>query len=380
MSVYFAFLLAFLYMASFSATRMLVILYALKLGAQPLAIGLLAATFTLFPMLLSWQVGRILDRYGPRWLLTLSAAGCACGLLLPYFVPALAALFALGALSGLTGTFFNLSMQNLVGRVSDASNRTRNYSNIAMSISVANVVGPALAGLSIDHLGHAYTFLGVAGLVAVLVLLLLIWGRVLPGGRRDSAPARGVRRLLANPLLWPVLVASSSAQSGLDVFQIYMPVYGNAQGLSASEIGVIVSMCAAGGFLSRIILTRLVAWSSEVMVLAYALFLGALSFVAVPFLHAAAGLAVIAFVFGFGLNCSQPLVLTMLFSRLPEGRAGEALGLRFSLDNGVKCVGPVVFGVAASAFGVGAVFWINAMMLTAGGAITRFHSARPNRE
>jgi predicted MFS family arabinose efflux permease len=133
-------------------------------------------------------------------------------------------------------------------------------------------------------------------------------------------------------------------------------------------------MCAAGGFISRIIITTLVAWSSEIRVLAYTLLLGALSFVAVPFFYTTVMLAAIAFVFGFGLNCSQPLVLTLLYSRSPEGRAGEALGLRFSLDNGVKCIGPVLFGVAAATFGVGAVFWINALVLTTGGAITRFNS------
>ena len=47
-------------------SKVVVSLYALDLGAGAATVGLLAAGFALFPLLLAVQVGRISDRYGVR--------------------------------------------------------------------------------------------------------------------------------------------------------------------------------------------------------------------------------------------------------------------------------------------------------------------------
>lgn len=379
MPIVLAFALALSQMTGMRASRVLVVLYALKLGAGPVAIGLLAATFAFFPMVLSWHAGKVVDRHGSRLPLTYGAAIGACGLLLPYFFPSLAMVFAAGVLIGLSSTFYNLSLQNLIGTLSKVNTRTRNYSNYAMVISTANAAGPLLAGFAIDRAGYGPTFLTAAGLMAMPVLLLLAFGRVLPGGRTEPAPALGFRDTLTNPQIWPVLAASSIAQSGLELFNVYIPVYGDANGLSASAIGVIIAMCAVGGFAARLLLMRLISLANEERVLAYALFLGAASFVAVPFFKTALVLSLIAFVFGFGVNCTQPIALTLMYSRSPKGRSGEALGLRFALDNAARLVAPVIFGMIGSAVGLGAVFWVNAVVLAAGGALTRMDRPKCER-
>src|ERR1043166_7736350 len=315
MTIYLCFSLALFNMISQRAVRVLVTLYALTLGAEPLTIGLLAATFSLFPMLLSWHAGKISDRFGPRWPLTVGAVLGVCALLLPYFLPALGSLFVAAMLFGLGSTFYNVSLQNVVGMVSNAGNRARNYSNYTMVISVANSMGPLLAGFTIDRSGHAFTFLLIAGVLVAPAILLGIWGGALPGGRRNSGPSVGIRQALTNPQVWPVLAASSIAQSGLEMFSVYIPVYCHAHGMSASAIGAVIAMAAVGGFAARLMLTRLIAWLNEGEVLAYALFLGALSFVAVPFFSSAGALSLISFAFGFGLNCSQPISLIQIFNR-----------------------------------------------------------------
>ena len=363
--------LALFNMAGTRASRVLAVLYAIQLGAQPFTIGALAATFALFPMLLSWPAGRISDRYGPRWPLTLGALGSACGMLVPCFVPTLTAVFIAAAMSGIASTFYSIALQNLVGMLSNPQNRARNFSNYSMAISVANSAGPLIAGFALDSAGHVLAFLYVAACFMLPVAMLAAWGGMLPRGRHNPAPAMNLRSTLTNPGVWPVLVASSLAQSGLDIFQFYIPVYGSAHGLSASAIGIIIGMCAVGGFGARMILPPLIAWLKEEKVLAYALVLGGLSLVAVPFVTTAAALSVIAFFFGFGLNVSQPISFMIMYARSPAGRSGEALGVRFAVDNATKLVAPVIFGALAAAFGVAALFWINAAMLTSGSMLIR---------
>ena len=75
MSINFALALALLNMSSMRAGRVLLVLYALELGAAPSTVGLLAATFSIFPALLSMQAGRLADRLVSRPLLILGALG-----------------------------------------------------------------------------------------------------------------------------------------------------------------------------------------------------------------------------------------------------------------------------------------------------------------
>jgi acyl-CoA synthetase (NDP forming) len=47
------------------------------------------------------------------------------------------------------------------------------------------------------------------------------------------------------------------------------------------------------------------------------------------------------------------------------------MGLRLTADNIMRLVGPMLFGLIATAIGMPAVFWINALMLGCGGVFTR---------
>ena len=371
MTLYLTLALAFFNMTGVRASRVLGVLYAIQLGAQPFTIGALAATFALFPLLLSWPAGRIVDRYGPRMPLLLGAVGSGIGMLLPCFWPALTAVFIAAAMSGIATTFYSIALQNMVGAFSTADNRARNYSNYAMAISTAAASGPLLAGFSFDSVGAASAFAIGAACFAVPAVMLMLWGRILPRAKPSTAPPMNVKSVLTNPGVWPVLVASSLAQSGLDIFLFYVPVYGAGHGLSSAEIGVVIAMCAIGGFAARVILPSWIARFSEERVLGQALVLSGVSLVLVPFFTTAVALSVIGFVFGFGLNVTQPISLIIMYARSPEGRSGEALGVRFAADNATKLVGPIVFGAIAAAVGVPPLFWINAAMLLSGGVLMR---------
>ena len=279
MSLYFTFALALFNFTSVMAGRVLLILYALKLGAQPFAIGILAATYSVLPMLLSWQVGRLSDRFGSRWLLMFGAAGGACGMLVPYYMPGLPAIYIAAVMNGLSIAFFDVSLQNLVGLLSEPHNRALNFSNFSLVISVTSFLGPLLAGFSIDLSGHAVACLYLVVLSLVPVLMLAIWGGTLPGGSRDVPPAGSIRDMLIGSGLWKVLVTSSLVMTGTALFQFYMPIYGHGIGLSASAIGVVLAMYSAAAFVVRLIIPRLITWLSEEKVLAYAFFLGAASLI-----------------------------------------------------------------------------------------------------
>lgn len=378
MSINFALALTLFYGTGMRAAQVLLALYALHLGAKPLPIGILAATYAAFPMLLSWQVGKLADRFGSRWPLMCGAFCGTCGMLVPYFLPGLPALYLASAMYGLLHAFSNVCLQNMVGLLSNPRNRSRNFSNFTLVQSVTVFLGPLLSGFSIDYAGYAVACLSLALISLAPMAMLAIRGGILTKGSPASALAGSVRDLLAETGLWRVLVTSSLMTTGVDLFQFYMPIYGHGIGLSASAIGVVLAMFAVAAFIVRMVLPLLIARFTEEKILVWAFFFGAASLMLVPFFKSVAVLALISFLFGLGMGSGAPITLMQTFSNAAEGRSGEAMGLRVTVNQMTRVVVPLVFGSIGSLFGLVPVFWVNALMLAGGGAIGRRKGAAPN--
>jgi predicted MFS family arabinose efflux permease len=178
--------------------------------------------------------------------------------------------------------------------------------------------------------------------------------------------------------LWKVMTASCLVVTGIDLFHFYMPIYAHGIGLSASATGVVLATFSAAAFVVRLILPRLIRWLTEGEVLTYSLFIGAVSYMLVPFFNSYEALALISFLFGLGMGCGQPITTMLTFSSSAKGRSGEVLGLRVAVNHLTRVVGPILFGSIGSAFGVFPVFWVNALLLASGGAITRTDATGSN--
>ena len=167
MAVYFALAVGFFGFVEMSAARIVLTLYALNLGAPGSAVGVVGGLFYVFPLLLSWPIGTLADRYSAVRLLL---AGTACGavaLALPYFSHALTTFYTAAALCGLRSAFFHVTLQNLIGTLSKPEERARNFSNFSLMGATTNFAGPLYAGYCIDHMGHATACLFVAVLPVI---------------------------------------------------------------------------------------------------------------------------------------------------------------------------------------------------------------------
>jgi MFS family permease len=351
--------------------RVLLSLYALSLGAQPSAVGLLVASYFAFPLALSWPIGVLSDRIGARGLLLFGSVCGAGGMLVPYYVHSMPALYFAGMMIGLSFVFSNVLLQNLVGILSKPNERMKNFSNSSLVGSATNFLGPLVAGLAIDHSGHAIACLYVVALAFTATLLLVFWGGVLPGAQRHTAVKGSARDTLTDPAIVRILISSSLVQVGQDLYQFYLPVYSHGIGLSASAIGAILATFASATFVVRIIMQGLIKRLGEQRVLSYSFYLAAAGFILVPFFRSPIALAMVSFMFGLGMGCGQPITTMLLFSRSAQGRSGETLGLRQTANNIVRVIAPSLFGFVATAFGLMPVFGISALMMASGGLITR---------
>lgn len=371
--------LNYLYVLSFftvvivRAGRLLLALYALRLDAEPFTVGLLAATFSFLPMTISYWVGRISDRFGSRWPMLWGIAGGGIGILVPFFFENMVALFIAAILNGFAFAFYNVALQNAIGLVSTPENRTKNFSNFTMVVSIGTLVGPMLTGFSVDWTGHVHTCLWIALVTLIPIAMLMISGGILPlgSGKKEKAASGNMMEVLTDPGMRRTLILSSLMQTGFDLFNFYMPVYAHSVGLSASATGVLAGVFAIAGFSVRMILDWLIKRFTVETVLKGAFILSALGWFLVPFFTDILMLCVISFVFGFGISIGQPITLSLSFSNAKDGRSGEAMGVRLMVNHGTRVVVPLLFGTIGTAFGAFPVFWINGLMLLSGLLLTR---------
>ena len=376
MAIALALTLTFIAFTALNAARVVLSLYALTLGAPASSVGVLGGMFYVFPLLLSWPIGALSDRIGPRRLLMAGAIAGTGALLLPYYVREVGAFYGAAALCGLSIAFYHVTLQNLVGTLSTPQQRARNFSNFSLVGAVTSFVGPLIAGFSIDNIGHANAALVIVGISATAFIALPIGWNHLPKPKPPAPKADAPRDMPADARVWRMLTASAMVQLGTDLFQFYIPIYGHEIGLSASAIGSVLASFAAAAFVVRIFLPRLVKHGRHETLLMYCFYAGALGFLATPFFHSVPLLMLCSFSFGLGMGCGTPLTVMLMFETSSEGRSGRTLGIRLTTTNAVRVFGPMIFGAIGTAFGVPSVFWINGSLMAAQGYWTK-RGSRP---
>ena len=360
-------------MTAFRGSKVVVTLFAIELGAAQFYIGVIIAMYSVFPMMLGVFAGKLTDRLGVRRPLIGGTLGVALALLVPFFFPRTPALYLSATLIGASWVFYNVCAQNLIGLLSTVETRAKNFSNYGLVMAGGSFFGPLLAGFAIDHIGHARTYLvlAVIPLASAVVIATSVALRNAKGKAKmkDEEQATYSANLLKNVPLRRTLITSATVLTGTDLFQFYMPIYGHSIGLSASAIGMILAMFAVAAFVVRLVMPALVKRHSADTVLLWAMYVGAVAYLLFPLFETLVLLAGVAFILGLGMGCSQPVSLMLIYDRAPPGRSGEALGLRLTINNFMHIAVPMLFGTIGTAFGVAPVFYANAALLAAGGAI-----------
>ena len=217
-----------------------------------------------------------------------------------------------------------------------------------------------------------FTYLLLALIPAAPVVFLLFFARALPRTTMANRHAqKPMLNLVLNVPLRRALVTAGIIETGLELFNFYMPIYGYSLGLSASVIGIIMGAFGAAMLLMRTAIPLMVRKSSEEGALFGSLGLAAAVCVIFPFVTSVYLLIGISFVLGLGLGCCSPLSLIITYNRAPDGQNGEAMGMRQTVNKFIQVLVPVIVGTLGSAFGVGPAFWMDALMLASGSFIMK---------
>lgn len=352
-----------------NGVRMSAPLQALAQGASATWLGVLMALFAFFPVLLAIPAGRFADRLGYHKPVYLALSLAFSGSLVAALSGDLMALGVAAALVGSGSSLGMIALQRTAGRLAgSAAERLRIFSWIALAPSIANFVGPMLAGVLIDNVGFRAAFAALA--VLPMLTLVAAWQVprevIAPPVKVAGQPATRAWDLLRMADFRRLLFINWLISASWDAHSFALPILGHERALSASAIGMVLAAYALSSAFVRVMIPVFAERLSPRLMMSVALGMTAAMFAIYPLLHSAWAMAACAAVLGLGLGVIQPSVMSTLHQVTPPDRHGEALGLRSTFVHMSTLVMPLGFGVVGAAMGVGPVFWLTGMALSAG--------------
>lgn len=376
-------LIAFAFQASAHAIRPMVSYRAIELGAGPLMIGVIASSYAVLSLAFAVPVGRWVDRWGEaRFILTGLALVTATSLWLVW-IDSLWALTVNQAAMGLGHIMTLLGCQTLIANAAPRGRRDAQIGVFMVLQSLGQLAGPAAAGLLAGSalaatprlstgVGAAVVFACAAGVsfIGVLAALSLHWRPAgsganvgTDGGTTRSRTMPAVWRVVRVPGMPPAMLASLTVLTSIDILAAYLPVYGEANGLSVEVVGLLLAARAGASMASRLLMIPLLAMLGRRRLLVVSMILPALALAALPRLDLVSTLFVAMAVIGFGLGLGQPITLSWVAGRAAPDVRGTAIGVRLSGNRLGQVVLPSAVGAIAGTAGLAAIFPSLAVLL-----------------
>jgi MFS family permease len=354
---------------------------ALALGAGPFEIGLLASAFAALSLLVAVPAGRWIDRFGEMPLLVIGTTILGCSALAMVLINSVPLLVASQATLGL-GHILNLvAAQTMVANRSRRAVRDQRFGIFSVAASVGQLAGPMAAGLIVGRsvadtgvpaglaTGGVFMAAGLAALAAAALGVTLRTGRAESAvNGRASEPVghlAAAGQVLRRPTMVPAMLVSVAVILSVDLLIAYLPVYGEARGLSVELVSLLLMLRAASSMASRLVMGLLIAWIGRSALLLGSTVTASLAVAALPFTSETTVLVLLSLLMGVGLGFGQPMTIAWVASRSPRHLRGTALAVRLTGNRLGQLSVPGFVGLAAGALGIGAVFWAMSVFLAA---------------
>lgn len=342
---------------------------ALELDVPAFALGVLAASYAVFPLLLALPIGGLVDRLGERRLMAIgSAVVLSCSAFLLFWGTSVAALVAGTALLGAGQLACVVGQQAVVANNAAASRLDSAFGYLTFAASLGQALGPLaislVGGASVRPNTQAIFILSVAMSLVMFLTTFVISGKVSRRrgkAKSQDAPKGGAVALLKTPGVVRALATSATVLAVVDLTVVYLPALGAERGLTAATVGLMLTVRAVFSMVSRIGLGNMSRklGRMKLLVLSLAVSTVALAVAAIP-MPVWLLFVVMAFL-GLGLGIGQPLTMSWLSAQAPEGQRGRALALRLAGNRVGQVVLPSAIGVVAVGLGAAGVFLASAV-------------------
>ncbi|WP_416417494.1 MFS transporter [Paenarthrobacter aromaticivorans] len=342
---------------------------ALELDVPAFALGVLAASYAVFPLLLALPIGSLVDRLGERRLMAVgSAVVLACSAFLLFWGTSVAALIAGTALLGAGQLACVVGQQAVVANNAESTRLDSAFGYLTFAASLGQALGPLaislVGGASVRPNTQAIFILSVGMSLVLFLATFVVSSRV----SRRKRVAKGAQRskgsavsLLKTPGVVRALATSATVLAVVDLTVVYLPALGAERGITAATVGLMLAVRAVFSMVSRLGLGRVSRKLGRMRLLVLSLIVSTVS-LAVAAIPMPVWLLFIVMAFlGLGLGIGQPLTMSWLSAQAPEGQRGRALALRLAGNRVGQVVLPSAIGVVAVGLGAAGVFLASAV-------------------
>jgi predicted MFS family arabinose efflux permease len=399
---------------------------SLELGASTFEIGLVQAAYSVVPAVLAVAVGRFIDRVGEQAWIAVAMAIFTVGAVIAAYSDSMLGLAIAQLVVGLGQILYLVASQSLIANFGPRNGREVRFGQYSTGNQVGQLLGPAMAafviggGLGVLTGGAIGAAVGDPGgpgagasgggapgsgagavvqapgsgvltllptstaslafvAIAVLTVLAALAALTLPRLRRspragtEGQPQPGMvamtRQVMRRRGMPAAMAVSIIVASSVDIVIAYLPVYGEAVGLSVGLVGLLLSVRGIAGLVARFFMSQLIGWLGRERLLAVSMALAAAGLLVVPFVTSEPILIGAMIAGGLGLGLGQPMTIAWVASRSSRQERATALGVRLTGNRGALLVIPPLMGAIAGAAGIAAIFVTLALALGAGTAI-----------
>ncbi|MBJ7611541.1 MAG: hypothetical protein DLM67_01720 [Candidatus Nephthysia bennettiae] len=245
--------------AAMAARGLLLPLRIHELGGDKVAVGLLFSVFTITAAGLSLPAGFLADRFGRRYLILFSIATGGVSQLGVAAASSVTPMFLWQALAGLGAGASQAALFAALADATPGSRLGRSMGWLTLAMQVGFLVGPALAGISLQWLSLQGALAFSSALFGVALAVTLFGISSAAATRKRFELLAPLRQIVRQPGFLPVSVALLGATVLWGTLQAYLPLFGREQlGLPAVQIGYMIAIQAVANGLARIPGGRLV--------------------------------------------------------------------------------------------------------------------------
>lgn len=327
----------------------LVPVYATSLGASLGVVGLLDAAAFALPFFLAIPFGSLVDRFGPRTLISLGAAGFAVSPLVVLLSETLVGLAMTQVLLGVSHLSLIVASQTLITSLASGRQQERYMGWYAMMISSAQMLGPLVGGSVAD----ALSFQAVFVLACVLPVIPLGLSRLLPANlvstKKHVRPNVGnIKSVLEVRGAQLAILSSCSILLAQRAYSTFFPVLLDSLGYSVSAIGLLLSLRALSSTLIRPFIPNVVSlFKTRSHTLFIVMTAIGVAIIGAGFSQTTPWLMLFTLLMGACGGISQPVSVLMMANAVADSERGFALGLRLMGNRLAQVTSPLVFGVVA---------------------------------
>lgn len=282
-------------------------------------------------------------------------------------------LFATSFVVGIFTVFFDVAYMSYLPALVDRTDLVESNAKLDLTVSVAQVAGPSVAGALIGAITAPYAIAVDAG------SFLVSAGFVMRMGHRELVPERaetepkpamarevmeGLRFLLSHRWLRPIAACTGSANYFLSLtFSVLLLYFTRVLHLSSLEVGAVFGVGSLGSVTAALVSPRLQRAIGVGRTIAYTPLLG-VAFLAFPLAPRSFPLPVLMFaelLFGFnvvGYNVAQRSLRQAITPARLQGRTNAAMRW---LVWGTMPLGTLTGGAIATAFSLRAALWVGAI-------------------